>query len=62
MQEKPETPSNSHSCQNSFHSLLDGNALEGGQKWFAGCKSILLKRYYPSKVFHVPKGVRGFPF
>ena len=26
-----------------FHSRLDGNALEGGQKWFARCKSVLLK-------------------
>ena len=29
--------------ENSFHSRLDGNTLEGGQKWFARCKPILLK-------------------
>ena len=37
--------------ENSFHSHLDGNTLEGGQKWFVRYKPILLKdnilqRYY----------------
>ena len=37
--------------ENSFHSHLDGNTLEGGQKWFVRYKPILskdniLQRYY----------------
>ena len=48
--------------ENSFHSRLDGNTLEGGQKWFARCKPILLKDNILQRFYMCPWGARAFPF